>query len=455
MSTVPSFRISVLDVSDHAIVSDCADFGSAVTAALPHWVLRGDGAMLLFSVVSPRIVAYSRQRHVTVLGCMSGTSVDGIDIACADLELDGDELGCDYRGLLSVPFDAALRDRIVAALPPGQPGAGELCQLHAELGDAYAAAFATAAGSLAGGQPDFAVLHGQTFFHWVDEAGHALGTLQLGNSAAVAERLGVPVISDLRSRDVAAGGQGAPMVSMFDRLLLAARPGPVAAVNLGGIANLTVVDDGQVRIAYDIGPAGALMDPAAAQASGGALAFDADGRLAARGTVSAPLLARLKAEPYYRLPPPRSTGRELFNAEYLRAAVAGTEPRPAGEDVCATVTRLLVDLLADAARQHGLAELVMSGGGSSNPTTLTWLRQAVPGVRVLTTDDLGVPAQAKEALAFAVLGFLTWNGLPGSVTAATGARHQAILGTIQPGAGPLILPEPASAAPRYLRVRGS
>ncbi len=387
---------------------------------------------------------------------MSGTSVDGIDVACVDLELDGDELGCGYRGVLSAPFEGTLRDRIVAALPPGQPGAGELCRLHAELGHAYADAFAAAAGQLAGGQADLAVLHGQTFYHWVDEDGRALGTLQLGNSAAVAERLGLPVVCDLRSRDMAAGGQGAPLVSMFDQLLLAGRPGPAkpaAAVNLGGIANLTVVDGGQVLTAYDIGPAGALMDPAASLASGGTERFDPAGTYAARGTVSQPLLARLQAEPYYQLPPPRSTGRELFNAGYLRAMLAGIDPVPAGPDVAATVTRLLVDLLAEAAKQYGLTELVLSGGGSDNQTTRRWLREAVPGVRVLTTAELGVPAQAKEAVAFAVLGFLTWNGLPGSVTAATGAAHQAILGTIQPGATPLRLPEPADAPPRYLRVR--
>jgi anhydro-N-acetylmuramic acid kinase len=384
---------------------------------------------------------------------MSGTSVDGIDVACVDLELEGDELGCGYRGVLSVPFERTLRDRIVAALPPGQPGAGELCRLHAELGHAYAEAFAAAAGQLAGGQADFAVLHGQTFYHWVDEGGRALGTLQLGNSAAVAERLGLPVVCDLRSRDVAAGGQGAPPVSMFDQMLLAGRPGPAAAVNPGGIANLTVVDGGQVLTAYDIGPAGALMDPAASLASGGTEQFDPGGTYAARGTVSPPLLARLKAEPYYQLPPPRSTGRELFNAGYLRAMLAGIDPVPTGTDVAATVTRLLVDLLTEAAKQHGLTELVLSGGGSENQTTRRWLREAVPGVRVLTTAELGVPAQAKEAVAFAVLGFLTWNGLPGSVTAATGAAHQAILGTIQPGATPLRLPEPADAPPRYLRLR--
>lgn len=399
---------------------------------------------------------HSRGRRARVLGCMSGTSVDGIDVACADLELDGDELRCGYRGVVSVPFEENLRARIVAALPPGRPGAGELCELHAELGGAYAAAFAAAQNELAGGRADLAVLHGQTFFHWVDAGGRAHGTLQLGTPAAVAERTGLPVIADLRSRDLAAGGQGAPLVPMFDQLLLAGRPGPgasSAAVNLGGIANLTVVRDGRVVTAFDVGPAGALMDPAARWATSGAMRYDAGGAIAAGGQVNEPLLARLTAEPYYRLPPPRSTGRELFNEAYLRERLSGVGPEPSGPDVCATVTRLLVDLLAAAAREYGLAELVLSGGGSANLTTMSWLREAAPGVSVLTTDDLGLPAQAKEAVAFAVLGFLSWNGLPGSVTAATGARHPAILGSIQPGAGPLVLPEPAAAPPRYLTLR--
>ena len=343
-----------------------------------------------------------------VLGCMSGTSVDGIDVACADLELAEDALRCRFRGLSSTPFDGRLQKRIVAALPPGLPGAGELCQLHAELGHAYAAALAAALDELAGGHADLAVLHGQTFFHWVDPDGRALGTLQLGNSSAAAERLGVPVISDLRSRDIAAGGQGAPLVPVFDALLLAGRSGRGAAVNLGGIANLTVIDGGNVVTGYDLGPAGALMDPAAAQASGQQLRFDAEGAIAARGQVCEQLLSRLKADPYYLLLVPRSTGREHFNAEYLRQTLAGIEPAPAGHDVVATVTRLLVDLLAQAAREHKLAELVLSGGGSKNATAVAWLRSALPGVTVLTTDELGVPVQAKEALAFAVLGYLTW-----------------------------------------------
>ena len=313
-----------------------------------------------------------------------------------------------------------------------------------------------------GGQADLAVLHGQTIYHWVDDSGAALGTLQLGNPAEVAEVLGIPVISDLRSRDIAAGGQGAPLVPMFDWLLLSGNPagaagqpagtGPAGAVNLGGIANLTVVTDGQVVAAYDVGPAGALMDPAARRASGGTLNFDADGELAASGRVRDDLLRALAADPFFALPPPRSTGREHFNASYLDAALRRIAPAPAAADVVATVTRLLVDQVAAAATRFGLRELILSGGGSRNRTAVRWLRAALPRTRIRTSDEIGVPAQAKEALAFAVLGFLSWHGLPGSVPAATGARHGAILGSITPGRGPLVLPPPAPTAPRSLRL---
>ena len=270
----------------------------------------------------------------------------------------------------------------------------------------------------------------------------------------MAERLGLPVVCDLRSRDVAAGGQGAPLVS--DVRPAAAgwpsgpEPGSTAAVNLGGIANLTVVDGGQVLTAYDIGPAGALMDPAASWASGGTERFDPGGALAARGTVSEPLLARLKAEPYYRLPPPRSTGRELFNAGYLRAALAGTDL--AGQDVAATVTRLLVDLLAAAVKQlwPGASSCCPAAAARTRPHCAGCARR-FPACAWSPRTNSACPRRPRKPWRSRCCGFLTWNGLPGSVTAATGAAHQAILGTIQPGATPLRLPEPAAAPPRHLR----
>ena len=399
----------------------------------------------------------ARGEALRVLGCMSGTSVDGIDIACADLRLRGDELLASYRGLVSVPFGDELQQAILGALPPARPGAGDICALHARLGRAYGAAFARARDELAEGLADLAVLHGQTVYHWVDERGAALGTLQLGSPAEVAETLGIPVISDLRSRDVAAGGQGAPLAPIFDWLLLsgpaaAAGAGPAGAVNLGGIANITVIAGREVVAAYDIGPAGALMDPAAVRASAGALGFDVDGALAASGTVRSDLLRALAADPFFARTPPRSTGREHFNAAYLDAALRRIAPEATPPDVVATVTRLLVDQLAAAAARYGLRELILSGGGSRNLTTARWLRAALPRTRIRTSDEVGVPAQAKEALAFAVLGFLSWHGLPGSVPAATGARRRPILGSITPGRGPLVLPPPAAVAPRSLRL---
>jgi anhydro-N-acetylmuramic acid kinase len=215
-----------------------------------------------------------------------------------------------------------------------------------------------------------------------------------------------------------------------------------------------------VLAACDVGPAGAVMDPAAEWASAGALRYDADGAFAARGRVSGWLLDRLKDDPYYQLPWPRSTGREYFNADYLRRMLepAADDTRTpvrdvvSDEDVAATVTRLLVDLLAGAARQHELTEMVLSGGGSRNETTLRWLRAELPETDVRTTGELGIPVQAKEALAFAVLGFLSWNGLPGSVTAATGARHPSILGSITPGAAPLGLPPPLASSPSRMHL---
>jgi anhydro-N-acetylmuramic acid kinase len=194
------------------------------------------------------------------------------------------------------------------------------------------------------------------------------------------------------------------------------------------------------------------MDPAAVRASDGALDFDVDGALAASGTVRADLLRVLAADPFFALTPPRSTGREHFNAAYLDAALGRIAPQATPQDVVATATRLLVDQLAAAAAKFGLRELILSGGGSRNLTTARWLRAALPRTPIRMSDEVGVPAQAKEALAFAVLGFLSWHGLPGSVPAATGAHRRPILGSITPGSGPLVLPPPAALAPRSLRL---
>src|SRR5690606_9114838 len=272
-----------------------------------------------------------------VVGLMSGTSHDAVDAAACDLRLDDDALMLTPLGHLSEPYPAALRDELVAALPPAPATAEALCRLDTGVGKAFAAVAARAVDELCGGRADLVVSHGQTLFHWVAD-GAARGTLQIGEPAWVAEATGLPVVSGLRTRDVAAGGQGAPLVGLFDALWLAGRAGTVVALNLGGIANVTVPRADGAPLAFDTGPACALLDAATRHVTGGRRAYDADGELAARGRVRPDLLARLLDEPYYARPAPKTTGKELFHLAYLLDRVGPVEI-PA-EDLLATLVAL-------------------------------------------------------------------------------------------------------------------
>ena len=384
-----------------------------------------------------------------VVGMISGTSFDAIELAAADLSSRGDALELVPLGSMGVEYEPDVRRAIGAALPPAAAGAEALCRLDAALGRAFAAAAKRAVDELCDGGADLVVSHGQTIFHWVQD-GRARGTLQLGQPAWIAEATGLPVVSDLRSRDIALGGQGAPLVSLFDALLLGTDgPEVRAALNLGGIANLTVLAPGREPLAYDAGSANALIDAAVGHVSGGAEAFDRDGRRAARGRVDAEVLAALLDDPYYALPAPKSTGKEHFHLPYLLSHAAG---RTAGDDLVATATALAAETVARECRAHGVEELIAAGGGTRNPTLMSMLRERAPGVRVTTSDALGVPAQAKEAYAFALLGWLTWHGLPGTLPSCTGAAAPAVLGSLTPGREPLALP-PSPAPPTRLRIR--
>ena len=259
------------------------------------------------------------------------------------------------------------------------------------------------------------------------------------------------MVSDFRARDVAAGGQGAPLVSIIDVLWLRGRPGVPVALNLGGIANITVAAGSAEPVAFDTGPANALIDAAVNEVTEGRLAFDADGAMAARGHMHEALLGRLLAEPYYALPAPKSTGKELFNLAHLRAAMAGLDP-VAPDDLVATVTALTARTVADAVLAASATEVIVSGGGTRNATLMSLLAGALGSVPVRTSDELGLPSAAKEAYAFAVLGFLTVHGLHGTVPSCTGARHASVLGSLTPGRQPLRLPAPPAVPPERLRV---
>ncbi|UYO97355.1 anhydro-N-acetylmuramic acid kinase [Microbacterium sp. M28] len=376
-----------------------------------------------------------------VLGLLSGTSHDGIDVAVVDFTESDGRLHGRVLHEDSVPYSAELRARLVAALPPAPTTLAEVCELDTLIGQAFADVAAHAAASVGG--VDAVCSHGQTVFHWV-EGDHARGTLQIGQPAWIAERLGVPVISDVRIRDITAGGHGAPLVSFLDELLLRGRSGVSGALNLGGIANITVVGDGTVS-AYDIGPANALVDAVVTAERLNDLGYDEDAAIARSGRVDERLLGALLADGYYALEAPKSTGKEHFHLDYVRAAVADQGRDIPVADLVRTLTELTVRTVAADVRRAGIGFLAVSGGGCRNPLILQGLRDALPDVEVVLADELGASADAKEAILFALIGWCTMHGVPAVVPGGTGARDPRILGTITPGAGPLRMPEPVDA----------
>ncbi|MFK0403153.1 anhydro-N-acetylmuramic acid kinase [Microbacterium sp. NPDC090225] len=374
-----------------------------------------------------------------VLGLLSGTSHDGIDVVVVDFaERDGA-----LRGTVlhedSVPYAPELRARLVAALPPAQTTLAEVCELDTLIGQAFADVAASAAASVGG--VDAVCTHGQTVYHWV-EGDHARGTLQIGQPAWIAEAVGAPVVSDVRIRDITAGGHGAPLVSFLDELLLRGRGDVAAALNLGGIANMTVVADGRVS-AYDIGPANALVDAVVVDRGLNDKGYDEDAAIARVGTVDAALLAELLADPYYALSAPKSTGKEHFHLDYVREHVADRAISDA--DLVRTLTELTVRSVAQDVAAAGIRFLAVSGGGCHNPIILEGLRSALPGVDVVLADELGASVDSKEAILFALIGWCTMHGVAAIVPGGTGARAPRILGTITPGEGPLRMPQPVDA----------
>ena len=395
-----------------------------------------------------------------VIGISSGTSVDAIDAAAADLDLRPDgTLSLRPLGHAEYAWPDHLRRRILAALPPATADLGEVCQLDTLVGQELGAAARRAVDDLAGGDADLVASHGQTLHHWV-VAGRARGTLQLGNPAWIAERARRPVVSDFRVADVAAGGQGAPLVSVLDALWLGhdgpAGSGYSAALNVGGIANVTVVGaHDEPVLGWDTGPGNCLLDAAVQRLTG--QPFDRDGELAARGVVDPEALEALLDEPYYDLPVPRSTGRERYDGDYVatRLAAAGVRADRLGTaDLVATLTELTAVTVARSLADHApggtVERVVISGGGARNPVLCDRLRARLPaGTALVTADDLGLPSDAKEAYLFALLGFLGVHGVPGTAPGphrrqATGARRPVVLGSLTP---PTPLPVGAVGGP--------
>lgn len=367
-----------------------------------------------------------------VVGMLSGTSADGLDVAVCDVEV-GPTTTLAVRHHAAVDWPDGLQERLLAVLPPATTTVGEIAALDHAVGQAAAAA-------ADGYDADLVAWLGQTVFHGIED-GRATGGLQLGQPAWIAETTGLPVVSDLRSTDIAAGGHGAPLASTLDALWLAG-PETRVALNLGGIANVTVVAPGGLT-AFDTGPANCWLDVVAQRATGAG--YDVDGALAASGTVDAALLDHLLAEPYYAAPPPKTTGRELFTAPALDAAVAHAAPGVTPADLAATLVALTARTVADACRAHGAVEVVGSGGGMANPTLRAALAAELDPVPLVSADARGLPSDAKEAVLTALLGALTWHGVPGVLPGATGSATPRVLGRLSAGHRPLRLPGPVPA----------
>jgi anhydro-N-acetylmuramic acid kinase len=394
---------------------------------------------------------------VIVIGLMSGTSADGTSAAVVRLEGAPPGLRWELLAHVNAPHPAGLRSEIFAAFRPETGTVDRLCALNFALGHAFAdAAFRgmTAAG-LGPEQIHLIGSHGQTIWHI--PSGPDASTLQLGEAAVIAERTGIPVVSNFRTRDVAAGGQGAPLVAYVDRLLFSHPALARALQNIGGIANVTYLtpnpglaatppptpDEGPRQewgeIAFDTGPGNMLIDYAACRATDGEWSFDRDGTLAAQGRVDMALLAELLSEPYLYHSPPKTTGRELFGVQYGARVWERAQQRGlAGADIVATLTAFTAGSIAQAYRDflpRPPDEVIVSGGGARNPALMAMLRHKLAPSQLLVSDELGLPAEAKEAIAFAVLAYETWHGRPGNLPAATGARHPVVLGDVTPGTG--------------------
>ena len=363
------------------------------------------------------------------IGLMSGTSLDGIDGVLADFS--GDRPVVTHH--VSAPFDPALRAELLDLNTPGHN------ELHraALAGNALSRAYAQVVTALLkqSGQVAASVraigAHGQTVRHRPQEFDGTGYTLQLANPSVLAECTGIPVVADFRSRDVAAGGQGAPLVPAFHHDVFGRAGETVLVLNIGGISNLSVLNaDGGV-LGFDCGPGNALMDHWCQQHTG--QPFDAGGAWAATGQVLPALLAALLDEPFLHKPPPKSTGRDLFNAAWLDAALQQVGGAAAA-DVQATLAEFSARAAADALRQHGpqSRRLRVCGGGAYNTDLMQRLTAQLPGVSVQSTDAAGVPPLQVEALAFAWLAQAFVERHSGNLTAVTGARGPRVLGALYP-----------------------
>jgi anhydro-N-acetylmuramic acid kinase len=356
-----------------------------------------------------------------VAGIMSGTSLDGIDVAIVDIE------GRSVKTIAfrTTPYSPAIR-RAILDVSDSTTTTASISRLGFQLGELYAKAVLATCRSE--GVPVSSVqligCHGQTIYH---ESGR--NTLQIGEAAVIAERTGIPVVSDFRTRDIAAGGKGAPLVPFVDSLLFHDPSHNRVALNIGGIGNITYLPKKGDVTAFDTGPGNMVIDALVTLHTKGKQKFDRGGRIAAAGRVNDKLFGQLLRDPYYREKPPKSAGREQYGEEFVKRLLASKSPLP---DLIATATVLTAATIAIGIERFAGScdELIVSGGGAHNPQIIGHLAAFLPQVAIATTADYGIDVDAKEAVAFAVLANRTWRRRTSNLPSATGASRAVILGKI-------------------------
>lgn len=377
-----------------------------------------------------------------VIGLMSGTSADGMDAALT--EITGCGLGTRVRpvAFVSLPYPEEIRNEILRLAAGDAGGSRDLCRFHFLLGQLGLEACAAVC-EKAGVSPeeiDLVGSHGQTLYHLPEAEWYVgrkiRGTLQLGEASVIAEGLGCPVVSDFRVRDFAAGGQGAPLVPWAEFLLYRRESQTVGLQNIGGIGNLTVLPAGgapEDTLAFDTGPGNMVMDQIVSRMTDGELRYDEGGRLAAGGRCARSLLDWMLSDPWLKVKPPKSTGREVYGEAYVDALMEkGRSMGLSDADMLATATRFTAECIRVAVRDFCPKKpdlLIVGGGGSRNPTLMAQIREVLE-MPVLLNEDLGFDSEAKEAIAFAILANECIHGQPNNMPSVTGARHPVVMGKI-------------------------
>ncbi|MEP6754765.1 MAG: anhydro-N-acetylmuramic acid kinase [Chthonomonadales bacterium] len=381
-----------------------------------------------------------------IIGLMSGTSADGVDVVLVEITERDSKLHVDLKKSLFVPYSEEMREAIFQISNPDSVRLQEIVALNPIIGELFGEA-ALSLCKVAGcdiNDVDAIGSHGQTIWHQpvaIPIGGVAgRGTLQIGSAAVISAITGQPVVSDFRSADMAVGGQGAPLVPYADWKLFGHPVEDRLMLNIGGIANVTWLPAGCTRdeiIAFDTGPGNMLIDLAAYRSTAGAQMMDVDGQLARRGKVIDEFVNILNDHEYFDRPLPKSTGREMFGEYYFRHAITGAASNRGikGKDFVATITAFTARTIADAVRNYlperaSNCDLICAGGGVLNPTLMMMLASELPGATIKRTDEFGVPTEAWEAIAFAILSHATLTGKPSNVPSATGASRPVILGSI-------------------------